>query len=230
MVETRWSRWLQWLLVPALPVLLLAINLRLVTGHWFVRWEYNRPAFPADPYGLSTDERIRLATTCQDYLASNAGISLLADLELADEEPAFNERELKHMEDVQSVYFGITVAGLISGLLWAAAGIASWVQGWMSDRISVALFNGSLLTLALLGSLGGFMIVSWGEFFTAFHRVFFAGDTWIFPNTDTLIRLFPIRFWIDIATVLVSLLVIEMIALGSLGWARIRAARSVPTQ
>jgi len=213
MAETRWSGRLEWLLVATLPVVLLAINLRVVTGHWFVRWEYNRPSFPADPYGLSTDERIRLATTCQDYLASNADIALLADLELEGGEPAFNERELRHMADVQAVYFGITVAGLISGLLWAGVGIASRLTGWMGHRLSAALFNGSLLTLALLVIVGGFMIVSWGEFFTTFHRLFFEGKTWIFPSSDTLIRLFPIRFWIDIAAVLLGMLVLEALAL-----------------
>ena len=38
--------------------------------------------------------------------------------------------------------------------------------------------------------------VFWG-FFTAFHKLFFEGDSWLFLYSDTLIRLFPIRFWQD---------------------------------
>jgi uncharacterized membrane protein len=35
------------------------------------------------------------------------------------------------------------------------------------------------------------------NFFTAFHHLFFTGDSWLFLFSDTLIRLFPIRFWQD---------------------------------
>lgn len=214
----RWVRWIEWLLVLALPLVLLAGNLRLVTNHRFVEWEYRRPGFPDDPFGLSTEERIRLAQVCQDYLASNADISLLADLELPSGEPAFNQRELRHMEDVQDVYWGLTIAGVIGALLWIGAGTALAATGRHHPLIPTALVKGSLLTLAVLVAVGAFMLLDWGQFFTAFHRVFFEGDTWIFPPSDTLIRLFPIRFWIDIAAAIVALLVAEAVLAGTVGW------------
>jgi len=218
MTLNRWARWIQWLLVLTMPILFLAANLRIVTGHWFVRWEYRRPGFPSDPFGLSTAERIRLAEVCQDYLASNADISLLADLELDDDQPAFNQRELRHMADVQAVYQGLTIAGIVVALIWGAA-IAAVVATGRPDRlIPAALVNGSLFTLGLLAAVGAFMLVSWGQFFTTFHRLFFEGTTWIFPPSDTLIRLFPIRFWIDIAATIVGLLVIEAVLVGAAGW------------
>ena len=230
MKQTRWSCWLQWLLVVTLPLLLLGLNLRLVTGHWFVRWEYRRAGFPPDPFGLSTEERIHLAMVCQDFLATNADISLLADLALPNGEAAFNARELRHMSDVQAVYQGITVAGVIAGLFWLGVVAASMTSGAARARVLPALLNGSLATLALLAVVGSFMALSWGEFFTSFHRLFFQGDTWIFPNSDTLIRLFPIRFWIDIAATLVGLLVVESIALGLVGRVCGRApTREMPT-
>ena len=60
--------------------------------------------------------------------------------------------------------------------------------------------------------------MSSGEFFTTFHRIFFAGESWIFPYSDTLIRLFPMRFWADVATVIAALLVVEAIVAGAAGW------------
>lgn len=218
MTPSRWTRGIQWLLVLALPVLLLAVNLRLVTGHWFVRWEYRRAGFPPDPFGLSTAERIRLAEVCQDYLASNADISLLADLTLADGQPAFNQRELRHMADVQAVYRGLTISGITAALIWVATIVAGVATGRLEHLVPAALINGSLFTLGLLAAVGAFMLISWGQFFTTFHRVFFEGSTWIFPPSDTLIRLFPIRFWIDIAATIVGLLVIEAVLAGAAGW------------
>lgn len=224
MTKHRWSRWAQWLLTLTVPILLLALNLRLVTGHWFVRWEYSKPGFPPDPFGLSTEERIRLAQVCQDFLASNADISLLADLKLPDGDLAFNQRELRHMSDVQAVYHALTIAGVISGLIWGSIGIALVTSGQAAERIPNAVLNGGLVTLGVLLTVGGFMVLSWGDFFTTFHRLFFEGSTWIFPNSDTLIRLFPIRFWIDIAATLVGLMAVEAVVLSTLG-AKFRIGR-----
>jgi integral membrane protein (TIGR01906 family) len=41
------------------------------------------------------------------------------------------------------------------------------------------------------------LIVAFPVVFVGFHRVFFEGDTWLFLYSDTLIRLFPERFWQD---------------------------------
>lgn len=218
MTQDRWPPWIQWVLALALPILLLALNMRLVTGHWFVRWEYQRAGFPPDPFGLSTEERIRLAKVCQDFLASNADISMLASLELPDGEPAFNDRELRHMSDVQAVYHALTLAGVVGGLIWLGGGLALVVARQARETVPAALRNGSLVTFGLLIVVGLFMVVSWDDFFNAFHGLFFEGRTWIFPPSDTLIRLFPVRFWIDIAATLVGLLLVETVGLGVVGW------------
>lgn len=219
------SRLLQWVLLLSLPVLLIAANLRIVTGHWFVRWEYTKAGFPPDPFGLSTTERVRLAEVCQDYLSTNADISLLADLRLPDGEPAFNARELRHMADVQLVYRGITLAGVVAALAWVGGAVALLARGEAGQRVPTALRGGGLLTLGLLVAVGAFMLLSWGTFFTVFHRIFFEGDSWIFPRSDTLIRLFPTRFWMDVAATLVGLLVVEAVTVGIVGslWRRKQA-------
>jgi integral membrane protein (TIGR01906 family) len=224
---------IQWMMVLTLPVLLLAINLRLVTGHWFLRWEYQKPGFPPDSYGMSTAERIHLAEVCADYLARNADISLLADLRLANGEPAFNARELRHMVDVQSVYQSITVAGIVCALIWLGGAATSHVIGASDEspsRIADGMLKGGAFTLILLIAVSAFMILSWNTFFTAFHRLFFEGDTWIFPHSDTLIRLFPIRFWIDVAATIVGLLVVEALAVSAIGWMWKRNTAPLPPE
>lgn len=208
---------IQWLLVLAIPICLLAADLRLVTGHWFAQWEYGKADFPPDPYGLSTADRARLAEVSIDYLATNADLSLLADLRLPDGRPAFNERELQHMADVQTVFNQITLAGVIAALA-LLGGIAALLASGQRQRAPAALLRGSLLTLGLLAAVGAYMALNWGEFFTTFHRLFFEGDTWIFPYSNTLIRLFPTRFWMDVAAVIVGLLVVGAVGVGTVGW------------
>ena len=218
MKDKRWPRLIQSVLVLALPIALLAANVRIATGHWFIRWEYGKANFPPDPYGLSTAERTHLAQVCVYYLATSADISLLGELQLPGGEPAFNARELRHMADVQIVYNYLMVIGIVAALILVGGITALLVAKYPRHRAPAALLNGSLLTLGLLGIVGAYMVLNWGDFFTMFHRIFFEGDTWTFPFSDTLIRLFPMRFWIDVAVVIVGPLIIEAIAIGAIGW------------
>lgn len=218
MTRTLWPRLLQWLLVLALPVLLVAADMHFVTSHWFVHWEYGKADFAPDPYGLPTADRTRLAETSVDYLATNAPLSLLADLRLPDGAVAFNTRELRHMADVQVVYNYITMAGIAAALVLLGGMVTLLVSDRTRWRAPAALLGGSMLTLGLLMTIGATMALNWGAFFTTFHRLFFEGDTWTFPYSDTLIRLFPMRFWMDVAITIVGLLVVEIVVIGGVGW------------
>jgi integral membrane protein (TIGR01906 family) len=201
-----------------LPFLLTVVNFRVLNSHWFVRWEYSRPGFPPDEYGFTTEERVRLAEASVDYLAPGAPISILADLRLTNGDPAFTERELDHMQDVQEAFTQITVAAAVGALVWIGGFVGLAVPRRTRKVAADALLAGGLFTLGLLVVIGAVMAVSWWDFFTAFHRIFFEEGTWVFLRSDTLIRLFPIQFWIDVAVGAVVLLVAEAAVVGLVGW------------
>lgn len=220
-----WPCLVQWVIALTLPITLLVLNTRIATGHWFVHWEYGKIDFPSDPHGLTTAERTHLAEVCVDYLATDADISLLRDLRLPDGEPAFNERELRHMADVQVVYNRLIRAGILAAIVLVGGMTILLATQHLRRRAIAGILGGSLLALGLLGAVGAYMALSWGSFFTTFHRVFFEGDSWIFPYSDTLIRLFPIRFWMDVATVIVGLLIAEVMVTGGAAWIWMRNDR-----
>lgn len=58
--------------------------------------------------------------------------------------------------------------------------------------------------VGLAGAVGLIVVVGitvnpnvFWDFFAGFHSLFFEGDSWLFLFSDTLIRLFPLRFWQD---------------------------------
>jgi len=190
-------RWLmRWLIIFAVPVVLIVVMVRLLTLPWFPAWEYSRAGFPEDTYGLQPLERLNLARACIAFLNLPHDITVLERLQLPDGTPAFNERELEHMSDVKDVYDGITIAGALALVVAISA-------GWVLHRRNAAaaiwagLSDGALLTLVTLIVLGALMLLAWNTFFTALHGVFFEPGTWRFQYSDTLIRLFPMRFWRD---------------------------------
>ena len=213
-MHRNWTRLTQILVALTLPLAVLALAIRIATGHWLVLWEYGKPDFPPDRYGLATQERIRLATVCVDYLITDAGIELLGDLEL-EGDTAFNERELGHMVDVKRVMWALLRAGLAAGLVVVGGTVALAIR--RDPLAPMGLLRGSQLTLGLLVSVGLLMVVGWQIFFVGFHELFFPPGSWSFPYTDTLIRLYPERFWMDVGSVIVGLMIALSVVIGAGG-------------
>lgn len=207
------NRITQFILIVSVPILLVVGMVRLTMSNAFLHFEYNRPNFPADPYGFTTEERLEYAPPAIEYLLNNEGISFLSDLRLPkDRVPAdicipapentdlcymFNERERIHMQDVKIV----TKATYNIGLLSAGLTILSALYLWRYSKVHLraALFGGSVLTLGMIGVIIVSALTMWEIFFTGFHQIFFEGDSWLFRYSDTLIRLFPEQFWLDAA-------------------------------
>jgi integral membrane protein (TIGR01906 family) len=219
-VASRWSRWTQVLVILLLPPALLSLVLRLMVTPALVRWEYARADFPPDPYGLSPAQRIQLAEACLDYL-SGAGIERLAGISLGDR-PAFTPRELAHMEDVKRVLWGLWGAGAAAGLLILGGTVALAVSLHARRRAPLALLGGGLLTMGLVAAVGLLMLLGWDTFFTGFHQILFSPGSWTFSYSDTLLRLYPERFWMDMGGVLVGGLLAGalLIAGGGFFWLR----------
>jgi integral membrane protein (TIGR01906 family) len=207
-----------WLIVLGLPLMLVLINARLLMSRAYLRWEYNRSGFPPDPYGFTTQDRLSYAPLALDYLFNDAGIDFLADQTLPGGSPLYNQRELSHMQDVKAVARQLALAGL-AGLVVVVAGVIG--LAWRPDTrpvLRLALLRGSLLTagLVILGVTS--VAIGFRAFFTQFHALFFEGETWIFPTSDTLIRLFPEEFWIDAFALLFGGALIEALILAGAMW------------
>ncbi|MBI5955125.1 MAG: TIGR01906 family membrane protein [Chloroflexi bacterium] len=185
------------------PIALIGAALRILLTPVFYTVEYNMPYFPADEYGFTKEDRLRWAKPSVEYLISGADISYLGDLKFDDGTPLYNERELSHMADVKGVVLNALGAWTISLIVLAALAIFAKRGGWIPDYLN-GLRRGGLWMIGLAAALGlmagiGIAVnpnVFW-EFFTLFHQIFFEGDSWLFYYSDTLIRLFPIRFWQD---------------------------------
>jgi len=194
---------LSWFVSILTPIALLGLGLRILLSPVFLKVEYNMPYFPPDEYGFTKEDRLHWAPYAVDYLINNADISYLGDLQFEDGKPLYNERELSHMEDVKGVTKGALNVWYISLALLTLLGIWAWREDWMQVYRS-GLMRGGWLMVGLAGAIGLIVVIGisinpnvFWNFFAGFHAIFFEGDSWLFFNSDTLIRLFPIRFWQD---------------------------------
>lgn len=187
---------LSWLVTFLIPVLLVLTSVRLVMTPVFVYLEYHTPNFPADPYGFTRQDRLYWSRIALDYLLNDEGIEYLGDLQFPDGSKVYNERELNHMLDVKIVAQNAIVIWYSTLAITLVLGVWAWFGGWW-ENFSHGLRRGGWLTLILVGVTMVIVLVGFGLFFVFFHDVFFDPGTWRFAFSDTLIRLFPERFWRD---------------------------------
>ena len=200
------SRAFSWLITLLTPVALVFLGMRLLLTPVFLKIEYRMPAFPPDSYGFSLQDRLHWSQFALQYLVNAADINYLGDLSFPDGSPLYNSRELSHVQDVKNVVQPVLKIG--NGVWIVVLGLGIWAQcgsWWQAYRRG--LWRGGWLTVVEVAAIAVFATTSFWQFFTDFHSLFFEGDSWLFLYSDTLIRLFPVRFWQD------AFLVVGVIAL-----------------
>jgi len=201
-----YTKWLMWLVAILVPVILILTSVRLLLTPLFVQIEYRTPNFPTDPYGFTQQDRLYWSQIALEYLLNDEGISFLEELEFEDGTQVYNAREFKHMLDVKEVLQYALLAWYISLGSIFLLGLGAYWGGWMKAYKS-GLSRGGWITVSIISVTMVAVLIGFGVFFVFFHQVFFEAGTWVFRFSDTLIRLFPQRFWRDafIAIGLVSL-------------------------
>jgi len=192
-----WGTALSWVITLVVPLLLLLTSIRLLLTPIFVDLEYSLPGFPEDPYGMTFAERRQYAKLELEYLLNDADVSFLRQQTFADGAPLHNERELGHMQDVKELSrvvlnVWLLLLALVVGLALAAPRLGFW------EPVRRGLQRGVQLAVGLIVVVLIFIALSFNALFTAFHSIFFEGDTWLFQFSDTLIRMFPLRFFQDV--------------------------------
>lgn len=207
---------LKFIFILTLPIFVLLGTVRLLADDQYLAFEYGKSDFPPDPYGFTPSQRLTIASANLRFVRENLAIEALSG-QVLNGEPVYKSRELSHMLDVQKVYQSVWRVWQVIVLLTLLTGLLLWR---FSDHITLpsAIQAGGLLTSGLIFALGLLAVVAWRGWFTTFHQIFFAPGSWLFEYSDTLIRLFPEKFWFDSALTLVSVSFIEGLLLALIGW------------
>lgn len=189
-------QFLGWLITVMIPPIILMIAVRLLITPVFAQFEYRLPGFPEDPYGFSLQDRLRWSEPSIGYLVNSEPISYLENLQFESGDPLFNQRELSHMKDVKDVVSGMRVAlAVVIVLLLALTVLVAIFQ--KHEILFLAYRRGGQGVIWMIGFILAFVAISFNDLFSWFHKLFFESGTWQFYTSDSLIRLFPLRFWQD---------------------------------
>lgn len=179
------------------PFLIVTTAMRIALSPIFYTAEYNLSNFPEDSYGFSKQDRLKWADLSIKYLLGSVSDDEFSGLQFSDGTSLFNEREISHMIDVRDLTVKMLVIWRIIVAIFLAAIYLGWKYNWLR-AIFIALGNGAKITIATILTILVFVLIDFNQLFTLFHQIFFKGDSWLFYLSDTLIRLFPIKFWQDL--------------------------------
>ncbi|MFT7585096.1 MAG: integral membrane protein (TIGR01906 family) [Cellvibrionaceae bacterium] len=198
------SKIIKWIVILSFPFLLGFGTVRTIIASDYPAFEY--PRIAPDAYGWSAEERLALGNATLDYIQrpepAEEVIYLLKDMRLPEDQatPVYNESEIGHMIDVKILFDGI--GRVLRGLMVIVpVGLAS-LFFINKTEFYETVYKGGWATVILLASIAIFILVGWTVFFTLFHELLFPPGTWTFYYTDSLIRLFPEKFWFDVGAII----------------------------
>ncbi len=208
---SRTSSLLSWLIVLLMPLLIILTSLYVFMTPAFIQFQYSQPGFPPSER-FTPEQRYYNAVETVKYVWGQISLNDLENLGV------YNQREIRHLIDVQNVARAALIVHALSGLL-IAAGLIVLARSPMTRLWAArSLLNGALLTLLVIAALGIFSIVSFDQFFILFHHMFFTGDTWLFNYTDSLIQFYPEPFWEAAAYGIAMFVGLVAILVGTIGW------------
>src|SRR5438132_6215121 len=144
-ISPRLASILQWAIALPMPIFLMLYSLYVVMTPQFIAWEYAQPNFP--PADLFTPEA-RYYNAAQTVIYTRDGISE-QDLENLK---VYNDREIKHLIDVEKVTRGVFI---VEPILFLVIVVSLIVLLWRSATRQYAgrgLFTGGILTFLVIGA------------------------------------------------------------------------------
>lgn len=142
------------------------------------------------------------ARAITQYLDGKTAIVQVTNPDSSAMENAFSDKENAHLADVRGI---VTVLKIVR---WAGGGIVIGLLAWLyfkhkaqpAQFLSDAVrgFALSALFLVLIATvLAVWGAVNFDGLFVTFHKLIFANDLWLLnPNTDLLLALMPLNFFI----------------------------------
>jgi integral membrane protein (TIGR01906 family) len=203
----------------ALPIFFTANAIRVLLSETYVRASY--PHLSPDEV---LDEKRRaefavLGLRAVDPLRGES-VASLEEPRLPSGRPAFTAKELRHMRDVRAWLWRLLVFELIVVAALAVAAVRA------RRELARALLAGGAATLAIGVLAIGAMLVDFDDVLLGFHKLLFEGRSWHFSNDDTLIRVYPERFWNWTGIAMAVLVLVQALVAIAVGEAIRRAGRT----
>ena len=141
---------------------------------------------------LSAADREPIARLIADTMAGRSSVFQYRGL--------FSEQAGIHMVDCAPLFRLARTVGLAGfGLFFVSAGLCFFLR--RPRETGTGMLTGAGAVLAAVLAIAVWGLADFAGLFTAFHRLMFTNDLWLFPRGDLLITLMPETFFVRCAAV-----------------------------
>lgn len=162
--------------------------------------------------GMSFEDLNRVTTKLINYISGKEdNLNIQAKIQ-GQTGQVFGQKEKQHMIDVKELFEkGFSVRNISVLIVILAVFMLFKVSDNTKKDIYKSIFYSSVLSLIVTILLVIFIKIDFDKYFTYFHKVFFNNELWLLnPETDVLINMLPLEFFIDIAwKIIIWFLVVE---------------------
>jgi len=118
-----------------------------------------------------------------------------------DPNPVMRDIEIRHMEDVKTLYTLLRISAIISLFLVVGLSVILYKK-------DIQMFYNTFKTIYLLPAafiafVGVWLLIDFDRLFVTFHELFFDNDDWLLRMDDVLIQLLPQNFWFVSAAIII---------------------------
>ncbi|MBR6767187.1 MAG: TIGR01906 family membrane protein [Clostridia bacterium] len=149
--------------------------------------------------GISEEDLVRVNEALADCLQGDQNVLENLEAEVFGKtQPAFNARELTHMEDCRKLFELARRVKDTVKVLGPLAVIGGFVLLKDRKKIILSACLGPLVLVLPLGALAAWAAADFNAAFNFFHEVLFTNDLWLLdPDTDLLIRICPQKMFMN---------------------------------
>src|SRR5207248_40175 len=201
-----------------LPLLIIGTSLRwLVTDRDFMLSGF-RANQVATTTGIDDAQLQRIADAFVAYFQAPPGEIQIQVTAFGQTRPLFNDREVTHLQDVQTLIQFFLRMQIVGGAVVSLRLLSAVVI----DRGVVTLGRDMLLSTGLMVALvvvvAVLSLLDFDALWTRFHQIAFRNDLWqLDPSRDYLIMLFPEPFWFTATIRMATSVALQTVLLAAIG-------------
>ena len=184
-------------------LILFAITLTiwLTAGNGeYLAWQMLRHA-PAEKTGLPEEEYSGMGRMVADYLIGKTDEFQYVYTDATGQSvTCFHDYEAAHMADCRELLEKDLAAWIATGLMvMITLAVVLISRRFFLNYFFRGMIIGLRIVMIVAAILAFWAVINFEGFFVTFHWIAFSNDGWrLNPNTDMLIRLMPIDFFIDL--------------------------------
>ncbi|PKM69391.1 MAG: TIGR01906 family membrane protein [Firmicutes bacterium HGW-Firmicutes-19] len=156
----------------------------------------------AEQVGVSFDDLMISTEVLLDYTRGKLDSLDVAVTVDGRSEMMFNKREVDHMVDVKDLYLGALLIRNMAVVFFIFVLLIDVLTKKFSFELHwQSVKQAGTIMFALIAFIVMAAVIDFNTFWTNFHLIFFRNDLWLLnPNTDRLILMVPLNFFITLVT------------------------------